>query len=87
MANALSFSVIQDTSHGETNLLPKQLYFQSRIDDNEMRDFYREMFFRIPSCLEQLLLVNNTFSNQLLLEDKYFFSTATVSEELFLQNK
>ena len=58
-----------------------------------MRDFCGEIFFRIPSCLEQLLpsykyfLVTNTFSNQLLLEDKYVFSTATVLVEFFLQNK
>ena len=55
--------------------------------------FRRKIFFRIFNCLEQLLLsknyffVANTFSNQ--LEDKYFlkintfFSTATVSKELF----
>ena len=32
-------------------------------------------------------LVTNTFSDHLLFEDKYFFSTVTTSEELFLQNK
>ena len=43
----------------------------------------KDFFFRTPSCLEELLLSNNyvlvtnTFSDQLLLEDKYFFSTAT----------
>ena len=47
------------------------------------------MFSRIPSCLKQLLLPNNyslvtnTFSDQLVLEDKYFFSTATLLEEPF----
>ena len=55
LTNALSFSVIQDTTHCETKLLSKQLYFQSRIDYNKMRDFCRKIFFRIPSCLEQLL--------------------------------
>ena len=41
-------------------------------------------FFRTPTCLEELrlsnnyFLVTNTFSDQLLLEYKYFFSTATV---------
>ena len=49
----------------------------------------RKSFFRIPSCLEQPLLSNNSFlvtntsSVQLLLEDKCFFSTGTVSEEVF----
>ena len=32
-------------------------------------------------------LVTNKFSDQLLLEDKFFFSTATTSEELFLRKK
>ena len=42
------------------------------------------MFFKIPSYLEQRLfynnyfLVTNTFSDQLRLEDKYFYSTASV---------
>ena len=41
--------------------------------------FWRKIFFKIASCPEQLLLSNNyslvtnTFSDQLLLEDKYFF--------------
>ena len=39
----------------ETNLLSKHLYFQSSTDCIEMIDFIREIFFRIPSCLEQLL--------------------------------
>ena len=56
--------------------------------------FFAEIiFFRIPGCLDLLLLSNNyflvtnTFSNQLLFEDKCFSSVATASEELFLQNK
>ena len=32
-------------------------------------------------------LVTNTFSNKLLLDDKYFSSRATATEELHLQNK
>ena len=43
--NALSFSVFQNTSYHETNLLSKQLYFQSSIDYNKMGDFRREFFF------------------------------------------
>ena len=61
LANVLSFSIIQNTSHREPNLLSKQLYFQSSIDYNEMRDLHRETFLRIPSCLEQLLPSYNYF--------------------------
>ena len=49
------------------------------------------IFFFIPSCLEQQLLCNNyflvinSFSDELLPQDKNFFSTTTVSEELFLE--
>ena len=96
LANALSFSAFQSTSHRETNLLSKQLYFQSRTDDNEMRDFHREIFFRITSCLEQLLpsckyflltilLVSyfskiNTFSSQLLFQRSFFSRISNYSE-------
>ena len=61
LANALSFSVFHNTSHRKPNLLSKQLYFQRSFDHNEMRDFRREIFFRIPSCLEQLLPSYNYF--------------------------
>ena len=50
-------------------------------------------FFRTPTCLEQLLLPNNytlvtnAFSDQLLVEDKYVFSRATVLEEFYMQNE
>ena len=37
VANALSFSVFQNTSHREINFLSKQQYFQDRIDYIEMR--------------------------------------------------
>ena len=52
----------------------------------EAPTFSQKEFFRIPSCLEQILLPNNysfitnTLSDQLLLEENYFFSTATASE-------
>ena len=36
-ANALSLRVFQNTSHRETNFLPKQLYFQSSIDYIDIR--------------------------------------------------
>ena len=50
----------------------------------EAATFCQKYFFRTPSCLEELLLSNNyflvtnTFSDQLLLEYKCFFSTATI---------
>ena len=46
--------------------------------------FAKKFFFRTPSCLEELRLYNNyffvknTFSDQPLLEYKYFLTTATV---------
>ena len=48
---ALSFSVFQNTSHGETNFLSKQLYFQSSIDYTEIRaaawsSYYIAKFFQ-----------------------------------------
>ena len=88
--NALSFSVFQNTNHHETNFSSKQLYFQSSIDYTEMRAatwssyFFANKIFPKPSCLEELLLSNNyflvtnTFCDQLLLEYKCFFSTATI---------
>ena len=86
LANALSFSVIQDTSHGETNLLSKQLYFQSRIDYNEMRDFCREIFFRIPSCLEQLLPSYKYFLLTILFLITYFLKINTFSAQLMFRS-
>ena len=85
LANSLSFSVIQDTIHGETNLLPKQLYFQSRINVNEMRDFCREIFFRIPSCLEQLLPSYKYFLSTIPFLINYFFKINTFSAQLLFR--
>ena len=85
LANALSFSLIQDTSHGETNLLSKQLYFQSRIVHNEMRDFCKEIFFRIPSCLEQLLPSYKYFLLTMLFLISYFFKINTFSAQLLFR--
>ena len=53
----------------------------TRNENSQLKQllFRRKILFKIPSCLEQLLLSNNyslvtnTFSDQLLLEDKYFF--------------
>ena len=94
-------SVFQNTSHRETNLLSKHLYFQSSINYNEMRAatwscyFFAKRFFffseyLLSSAATSFLLVlfgNNIFSNKLLLNDKYFFSKGTVSEEVFLLQK
>ena len=50
--------------------------------------FQENNFFRTPSCLEQLrvsknyFLVAKTFSDQVFLEGKYCFSTATTWKEL-----
>ena len=67
-------TLVQNTSHSETNLLPNQLYHQSSNDYNEMRDFRRDIFSEYQVVwISYFLLGNNTFSNQLLLEDKYFF--------------
>ena len=79
----------------ETNFKFKQLYFQSSIDYNEMRAATWSSYFskacfiqKIFNCLVQLLLSNNCFlvantvSDQ-LLEDKYFFSTATFQRSFF----
>ena len=83
-ANALSFSVFQNTNHGEKKLLIAQAIFseQYHLNWNESSHlkwllFRKMIFFRIPSCLKQLLFNNyflliNTFSDQLLLKDKYF---------------
>ena len=70
LANTLSFSALRNTSHHETNLLSKQLYFQSS-NYNEIHEssclkqllFCRKIFFRVSSCLEQLLLSYNYFFN------------------------
>ena len=84
LANTLSFSVIQDTSHCETNLLSKQLYFQSRIDYNEIRVFRREIFFRIPSCLEQLLPCYKYFLLTILFLISYLLKINTFSAQLLV---
>ena len=93
--NAFCFSVFQNIYQRETVFSSKQLYVQSRINHTKMRAatwnryiFEKCFLEHLVNCLEQLLLmVTNTFSDQLLLEDKYFFSTATASEKLLFQNK
>ena len=90
-ANALSFSVFQNTGHRQTNFLSRQLHFQSSISYTGIREatwssyfLEKDFFFRSRSCSEELLLsgnyflVTNNFSDQLLLEYRCFFSTITV---------
>ena len=91
-ANALSFSVFQNTSHLETNFLSKQLYFQISSDYTDIRAAtFGSYFFTKRFILEHVVVWNSyfflittswqqiLFSDQLLLEDKYFFnSTAAV---------
>ena len=74
------------SAYFRTPVIVKQTYYRSSYISRaaliimKSEIFAERFFFRIPSCLD-------TFSNQLLLEDQYFFSTATVSDEHFLQNK
>ena len=82
LANAISFSVFQNSSHRETNLLSKHLYFQSSIVYNEMIDFIREIFFRIPSCLEQLLPSYKYFLVTMLFLISYFSKINTFPPQL-----
>ena len=90
-ANALSFSVFQNTGYRQTNFLSRQLHFQSSINYTEIREatwssYFLEkcFFFRSRSCSEELLLsgnyflVTNNLSDQLLLEYKCFISAITV---------
>ena len=56
-ANALSFSVFQNTSHRKTNFLSKQLYFQSSIDYIEMR----------PATSSRYVFVERFFSEYLVV--------------------
>ena len=89
--NALSFSAFQKTSRRETNLLSKHLYFQSSIDYIEMRVaissscfFCRNIIFRIPNCMEQLLLSNIYFLvTNTLSKHVYFFQAGASSESYF----
>ena len=85
LANALSFNVFQNTSHCETNLLSKQLYFQSNIDLSEMRDFCRETFYRIPSCLELLLHSCKHFLVKWIFLIRYILNINTFSAQLLFR--
>ena len=85
LAVALSFSVFQNTIHLETILLPKHLYFQSRIAYKEMRNFRREIFFRIPSCLGQLIPSYKYFVLTILFLINYFLKINTFSAQLLFR--
>ena len=82
---ALSFSVFRNSSHRETNLLSKQLYFLSSIDYNEMRDFRRGIFFRIPICVDQLLPSYKCFFITTLFLISYFLKINTFSAQLLFR--
>ena len=109
-ADALSFCVFQNTRYREINFVSKQLYFQSSIGYIEISAatwgsyFLAEnLFFRTPSCLEQLvsnnntselqilfsdqLLKINTFSVELLLRRSYFFRISKFSINLLFRSK
>ena len=98
LENALSFSLFQNTSHCETCY---QTYYHSRyIFGAELiimkwEIFAEGIFFRIPSCLEQLLpsyfllkivflisyfLKINTFSTQLLFRKSFFSRISNYSD-------
>ena len=85
LAKAPSFSVFQNTIHLETILLSKHLYFQSRIDYDEMRNFRREIFFRIPSCLGQLIPSYKYFVLTILFLINYFLKINTFSAQLLFR--
>ena len=79
------FQLISEHQSPWNKILIKAAIFteQHRLGWNDSYFFVENFFFRIPGCLEQILfsnnyfLVINTFPYQLLIEDKYFFSTAT----------
>ena len=89
-ANAISFSVFQNSSHrSKTSHWSSYIFRAASIIPKwqqplEAALFLQKYFFQNTWCLKELLLssnyflVTNTFSDQLLLKDKYFFSTASV---------
>ena len=82
LTSALTFSAFRNSGHRQTNLLSKRLYFQSSIDYNEMRDFRRDIFFRIPICVDQLLPSYKYFLVTILFLISYFLKINTFSAQL-----
>ena len=84
---------VKQTSYRSCYILRAALIILKWEQLLEAATFSQNSFFRTPSCLEELLLSNNyflvtnTFSDQLFLEYKKFFSTATVmsSKSYFLR--
>ena len=74
-AYTLSFSVFQNTSHGE-----KTYYRSSYIFKATLIILKWKQPFEADSSWWQILFLISYFFN-------YFFTTATVSEEVFLQSK
>ena len=68
-----------------SNLLSMQLYFQSSIYFNDMRDFRREIFFRITSCLDQLRLFYKYFMVTILFLISYFLKINNFSAQVLFQ--
>ena len=95
LAKALSFSIFQNISHLEANLLPKQLYFQSSIDYNEMRDFRTEIseylvvwssYFLVTILfLICCFLKINIFLAQLLFRSMYFSEAVLILNSYFFR--
>ena len=79
---------MKQTCYQSSCIFKAALFIMKWQKPHEAATFSQKDFFRISSCLEQLLpsynyfLVTNIFLNQFLIEDKYFFSKATVSEEV-----
>ena len=79
-AYTISFSVFQNTSHFETNLVEAAIFSEphqlNRNESSYLRWlFCKKTFFRVSSCLEQLLLI-------ILICNKYFFWSATTWRSL-----
>ena len=79
---------MKQTCYQSSCIFKAALFIMKWEKPHEAATFSQKDFFRISSCLEQLLpsynyfLVTNIFLNQFLTEDRYFFSKSTVSEEL-----
>ena len=69
---AISVCVFQNTSNRETRFLIKTHLFAERYFSKYLVIWSNEFFYN------NYFLVTNTFSDQLRLDDKYFYSTASV---------
>ena len=75
---------VKQTSYWSSYIVSAASMILKQEQPLDVATFSQKRFFRTPSCLEELLLSNNyflltnTFSDQLLLEYRYIFGTATV---------